>query len=503
VTEFADLGAGLNASLTEVNDVIGAIDEVRMAAIVDNIATASEQVASVSTQLGGVVGRANGLIEDAGALVGAVDPEQVRSTLANIDSITGRVNTATERLDAIVADAGRAVTQFGDLGAGLNATLVDVNGVIAAVDRERIAALVDGLASASEQIGGVVERADTLIAAVDPERIRSSVATVDEVIQRIGAASLDIETIVADARQISGDVRLFADGLDATLTNVNSVIEAVDAQRIANTVANIETVSGRLGAIVDQAGGFIDQASALVAAVDPELVRSTLANIDTVTARASAASAQFETVVANANAAIDSLATFGDTLNETLADVNGLVAAVDRERIQSIVADANEITGRLRAASDDVASIMGEARVAVTEIGTFAAGLSAREEDIGVFIENARDISQTLTTASGRLDNILTNAETFFSDQEGGFLAEVNAAAVSLRNMAESFESRADEISTGLVRFSGRGLENLTGLIEEARVTLSQFERLATSLEREPNQIIFGGAAGVRDYNRQ
>jgi phospholipid/cholesterol/gamma-HCH transport system substrate-binding protein len=69
--------------------------------------------------------------------------------------------------------------------------------------------------------------------------------------------------------------------------------------------------------------------------------------------------------------------------------------------------------------------------------------------------------------------------------------------------MATTFEGRADEISTGLVRFSGRGLENLTGLIEEARVTLSQFERLATSLERSPNQIIFGGTPAVRDYNRQ
>jgi phospholipid/cholesterol/gamma-HCH transport system substrate-binding protein len=215
--------------------------------------------------------------------------------------------------------------------------------------------------------------------------------------------------------------------------------------------------------------------------------------------RASAASAEFEAVLAGAREATANVTSFSEGLNRTLTEVNALVAAVDRDRIAGIVQDAGDLTSRLSAAAVEVEEVVSGAQSTVEDIRSFAASLEARQTDIGSVIDNARDISDRLNAASQRIDGILANAETLLAEDGGGFIAEANAAAQSLRRMADTFEARADEISSGLVRFSEGGLGNLNSLINDARATLAQFERLAA----EPNQILFGGGADVREYNRR
>lgn len=97
----------------------------------------------------------------------------------------------------------------------------------------------------------------------------------------------------------------------------------------------------------------------------------------------------------------------------------------------------------------------------------------------------------------GKVDGIL-------SDEEGGkgLIEEATLAARSIRKVSERFEARADEISNGLARFSGKGLRDVEGMVTEARQTLRRLESAVGKLEDNPSSLIFGGNK-VKTYNRR
>ncbi len=69
--------------------------------------------------------------------------------------------------------------------------------------------------------------------------------------------------------------------------------------------------------------------------------------------------------------------------------------------------------------------------------------------------------------------------------------------------MAETFDRRANEIASGLAKFSGRGLDNVQALVNELRMTAARIDRAVASFERDPSSVVFGGNSGVREYNRR
>ena len=46
-------------------------------------------------------------------------------------------------------------------------------------------------------------------------------------------------------------------------------------------------------------------------------------------------------------------------------------------------------------------------------------------------------------------------------------------------------------------------LHYFLGLFAEARQAITRFDRVGAGLERDPQQLIFGGTPAVRDYNRR
>ncbi len=99
---------------------------------------------------------------------------------------------------------------------------------------------------------------------------------------------------------------------------------------------------------------------------------------------------------------------------------------------------------------------------------------------------------------------MLGKADDLLGDSEGGkgLIEEATLAARSIRKVAEKFESRADEISSGLARFSGKGLRDVEGMVGEARQTLRKLESAVSKLENDPSTLIFGGNK-VKTYNRR
>ena len=125
-------------------------------------------------------------------------------------------------------------------------------------------------------------------------------------------------------------------------------------------------------------------------------------------------------------------------------------------------------------------------------------------EKVKATVANIQELSEKLNTASNRIDTLLGKADDMLTTEGGkNFFQEASEAAASLKRVSETFEAHAPQIAGGLDRFSTRGLDDLTALINDARQTLTRFDNIVSRFEQNPQQLIFGGNSGVREYNRK
>jgi phospholipid/cholesterol/gamma-HCH transport system substrate-binding protein len=73
---------------------------------------------------------------------------------------------------------------------------------------------------------------------------------------------------------------------------------------------------------------------------------------------------------------------------------------------------------------------------------------------------------------------------------------EVREAARSIRVLADNLDKRTADITSGINRFTGSGLREVESLTTEGRRTLTDIGRAVRSLEKNPQQLIFGGGKG-------
>ncbi|MCT4657271.1 MAG: MCE family protein [Cohaesibacter sp.] len=311
---------------------------------------------------------------------------------------------------------------------------------------------------------------------------------------------------------------------DSILSKVETVVDTNEA-RINNSIENVETFTLALKNNADGIDSFLSDASSaakgltslsakletlstkaekLIGAVEPESVQKSVKNVETFTDNLAKASNNFDAVIADASSAAKNINEFSGQLSTSLDKVDGLVASIDPVVVRQSVASLSTFAKSLDESSDDISVILDEAKQASTNINSFSQVMSSRSEDFNQIISDARDISARLNTASKKIDGILGKVDGLLDDGEGGkgLIEEATLAARSIRKVAESFESRADQISSGLARFSGRGLREVEGMVGEARQTLRRLESAVGKLEDDPSKLIFGGNK-VKTYNRR
>jgi phospholipid/cholesterol/gamma-HCH transport system substrate-binding protein len=78
---------------------------------------------------------------------------------------------------------------------------------------------------------------------------------------------------------------------------------------------------------------------------------------------------------------------------------------------------------------------------------------------------------------------------------------EVREAARSIRILDDNLDKRTADITTGINRFTGSGLREVETLTTDGRRTLNDISRAVRSLERNPQQLIFGGKPNLPEYS--
>jgi len=319
----------------------------------------------------------------------------------------------------------------------------------------------------------------TAVIEADPSGVTNLLATADDILNRANRVIGEIEGFVKDARApltetlknteiFTGALRDNADGIDDFLKSVASLSETV------------KSLSGRIDSALGSAENLIN-------AVDPKKIDSILANVDTVTSAVASASGDITKTLESFKLAAQSLETFAAGADASLDKVDAIISSIDPNKVGTAV--------------DDIAAASSDARQALADARGVVDTFSARKEDYDLIITDVKQMTSRFNAASARVDGVLAKVDGFLGEGDASSLiADAEATLKSFRDVANTLNARVGPIADNLQRFSGSGLRDVEALVNEARRSIQRIERSISTIEKDPQRLIFGGDT-VKQYD--
>lgn len=314
----------------------------------------------------------------------------------------------------------------------------------------------------------------------DPSAVNDLLATAQDIFNRTDRILDTLEQTVTDMRT----------PLHETVENAATFSRALkdNADQIDSFLEGIGGVGEALRDVSAKLDASLKGVESLLAAVDPEKITSIVDNVDGFTANLSGVSDQFETIVGKVQSVADDLQGIGGRLGGTFDRFDKLLASMPPEQITAAV--------------NDLASAGKSAQASLAEVEKVTKGLGDRQEDIQQIISNTQQLAERLNAASARVDGLLAKVDGLLGSDEGeSLMAETRKTLEAFRGTAETLTARINSVSDGLERFSGRGLTDAQALINETRRSVNRIEQAISDLERNPQRLLFGGDGDVKTYD--
>lgn len=297
----------------------------------------------------------------------------------------------------------------------------------------------------------------------------------------------DYQNIVENLQNLSGKA-------DSVLDRVNSLL-GDNSGPINDTVRNLQTFSKALAAnsdgLKDFMGGMADlgrtikplagrlqvlsaDVDSLVKAVDPAKVKDIVGNADAFTSALAKNKDNIDALLTDAAKTAHQLGDSTQKLDTLLANANNIAKAVDPKKLSKTV--------------DDVEN--------------FADTLNKNRATTDQIMKNAEQLTAKLNESADKIDGVLASAQSFLgAPGSEGMFQEVAEAAKSIRVLADNLDKRTKAMSDGITKFTGPGLQNYEALATDGRRTLAEINRTVRSLNRNPQQVIFGAKPSVPEYS--
>jgi ABC-type transport system involved in resistance to organic solvents, periplasmic component len=339
--------------------------------------------------------------------------------------------------------------------------------------------LQGGTPTAQNILQKALEENATALIEADPSGVTNLLATADEILTRANRVIGQIEGFVNDSREpltetfrntekFTAALRDNADGIDEFLKSVSGLSDT------------LQSVSGKLEST-------LASAEELLKSVDPAKIDNIVSNIDKVTSEVAAASGDITETLTSLRDAAATFESFGENAGKTLDRVDRIVAELDPQKVGAIV--------------DDIQAASGDARKALADARSVAESFSARKADFDEIISDVKQMSNNLNAASTRVDGVLAKLDGFLGEGDASSLmADAKETLRSFREVANNLNARVGPIADNLQRFSGTGLREVEALVRDARRSIDRIERSISSIERDPQRLLFGGET-VKQYD--
>ena len=290
--------------------------------------------------------------------------------------------------------------------------------------------------------------------------------------------------------ELEGFTRDVRGPLTQTVKNVQTFSDALakNSDGIDKFLSAVSALSDQLKNVSGRLDSTLKAAEGLLNAVDKDQIKSIVANVDTVTANLKETSKQFDTTIDNVNTAVGSINDFAKQTQGTLAKVNGVLDGIDPADVRAALANIQKASDNADKAVADIAKVTGK--------------IANRADDIDETIKDARQLAQRLNDASVRVDGILAKVDQILgSGQADGVMADARETLKSFKQVADTLNARLGTITDNLARFSGQGLSDVEALVQDSRRSINRIEEAVTDLSRNPQRILTGGEGEVRQFD--
>lgn len=278
--------------------------------------------------------------------------------------------------------------------------------------------------------------------------------------------------------------------LTDTVRNIQKFSEALAANSdgVDKFLASVSSLSSTL----EGASGRLDSTLAaiqdLLGAVDRDRVKDIVANVEATTKNLKQTSDRFDEVLGNVNTAVGSINDFAQKTQGTLARVDKVLDGIDPDDVHQALANIQSASENANKAAVDIAEVTDK--------------FAKRSDDIDKTISDAQQLAERLNNASTRVDGILAKVDELLgSGEANGVMADARATLNSFKQVADTLNARLGTITDNLARFSGEGLRNVNALVQDSRRSIQRIEEAVTDLQRNPQRILSGGDGEVRQYN--
>ncbi|GEO12333.1 MlaD family protein [Microvirga aerophila] len=383
-------------------------------------------------------------------------------------------------------------------------------------DRSDFQDLIESARNIARRADDVLERVGRVIS--DNEgSINRTVQNVERFSQALGENAEGIDQFLAQVGQAAEKVGPLAEKLETLATNVDEVVRSVDRERVARIVENVDNFTqalgdsresittatrdaaslvGRLNQTAPRLEAAVNDIANITRTIDPAKVGRSIDNIDRVVG--SVDSQRVARIVENTEGFTQALAQNREAINNALRDAASLVASLNQSapKLDTALTEIGE-----------VAKAIDPAKIGrtVDNVDTFTQTLSRRSPDVDKAIQEARSITEKLNKSADRIDAVLQGAEKFLGSASGesgkGAFDEIRAAAISVRELADDLNTRTEGVLKGFGRFTDSGLREYEALAVEGRRTLGDISRAVRSIERNPQQFLFGTQSNLPQYN--
>ncbi|WP_337269799.1 MlaD family protein [Oryzifoliimicrobium ureilyticus] len=343
---------------------------------------------------------------------------------------------------------------------------------------------IQGLTGAAyiELSGGKIGEKSILQEALDTGKRAVIVADQSSVTNLLATADKILDRANDAVGQIQGFVQDARPPLTKTLQNAATFSDALakNSGNIDAFLASVGQLSDTVRNVSGRVNSTLEAVEGLVRAVDKQKVDHILANAETVSNNVADASGDLKNTVQKIQDAATTYKDLGVKAQETLDRVNVLMAQIDPAKIKGSV--------------DDISQATNDARIAVASIRDLANNVKARQPDIDNTLRNASEMSNKLNAASSRVDGILQKVDALLGDENTKSLSvQARETLASFKAVADNLNAKIGPIADNLQKFSGNGLRDIQTLVGETRSTVQNLNDAITNFDRNPQRLIFGG----------
>lgn len=270
--------------------------------------------------------------EEAGEIAEIVaDPSAVTNLLQTAQTILTRADSVLAGLEGFVNDARGPLMETVENVRTFSAALSENSD---GIDRflQSVSSLSDTITGVSDQLSSTLTAAEELLNAVDREKVAGIVDNVERVTAQFRQSTVNLDKVMAGVETAVASINEFSSGANATIGKVNEILDGVDSATVRTALTNFEQVSTTInGAANDiakvtekigQRAGDIDQfiadASQLASRLNQASVRvdGVLEKVDGLLG-----SDEAEGLIADARQTFRQFREVGETLNSRLSTI--------------------------------------------------------------------------------------------------------------------------------------------------------------------------------------